>query len=120
AALAARIAPPAGASSQAASVAGVDARWIDALAKDLLANRGKSLIVAGERQPAAVHAAVCALNTSLGNTGKTVSYYETQDAAPPSVSALASLFSAMNAGATKTLVVLGATPVFDAPADLDF
>ena len=63
-------------------------RWIDALAKDLLANRGKGLIVAGERQPAAVHAAVCALNTYLGNTGKTVSYYETKDASLPSVSSL--------------------------------
>ena len=66
AALAARLAPPeAGAASLAgAGVPGVDPRWIDALAKDLLANRGKGLIVAGERQPAAVHAAVCALNTS--------------------------------------------------------
>ena len=102
------------------AVPGVDARWIDALAKDLLANRGKGLIVAGERQPAAVHAAVCALNTSLGNTGKTVSYFETKDAALPSVSSLASLVSAMNAGTVQTLVVLGGNPVFDAPADLDF
>ena len=122
AALAARLAPPAaGAASQAgATVEGVDARWIDALAKDLLANRGRSLIVAGERQPAAVHAAVCALNTSLGNTGTTVSYYETRDAALPSVSSLASLVSAMQSGTVQTLVVLGGNPVFDAPADLDF
>ena len=122
AALAARLAPPAaGASSQAGvSVPGVDSRWVDALAKDLQANRGKGLIVAGERQPAAVHAAVCALNTYLGNTGTTVSYYETKDAALPSVSSLASLVSAMNAGTIKTLVVLGGNPVFDAPADLDF
>ena len=92
AALAARLVPPAAGLSavlsavalaeaealaevEAANVAvpGVDPRWIDALAKDLLANRGKGLIVAGDRQPAAVHAAVCALNTSLGNTGRTVS-----------------------------------------------
>ena len=122
AALAARLAPPAaGAASLAgAGVPGVDSRWIDAVAKDLLANRGKGLIVAGERQPAAIHAAVCALNTYLGNAGKTVSYYETKDASLPSVSSLASLVSAMKAGAIKTLVVLGGNPVFDAPADLDF
>ena len=122
AALAARVAPPEAraANLSGAGVAGVDARWIDALAKDFLANRGKGLIVAGERQPAAVHAAVCALNTYLGNTGKTVTYYETKDAALPSVSSLAALVSAMNAGAVKTLVVLGGNPVFDAPADLDF
>ena len=120
AALAARLGAP-GASSQAgADVSGVDARWIDAVAKDLLANRGKGLIIAGERQPAAVHAAVCALNAHLGNTGTTVSYYETRDAALPSVSSLTSLVSAMRAGAVQTLVILGGNPVFDAPADLDF
>ena len=120
AALAARLAAPGAGTPAGAAVAGVDPRWIDALAKDLLANRGKGLIVAGERQPAAVHAAVCALNTSLGNTGTTVSYYETRDAALPSVSSLASLVSAMTAGTVQTLVVLGGNPVFDAPADLDF
>ena len=122
AALATRLVPPAaGAASPAgASVAGVDPRWIDALAVDLLANRGKGLIVAGERQPAAVHAAVCALNTHLGNTGRTVTYYETKDASLPSASALTSLVSAMKGGAIRTLVVLGGNPVFDAPADLDF
>jgi MoCo/4Fe-4S cofactor protein with predicted Tat translocation signal len=120
AALAARLAAPGASSLAGANVAGVDARWIDALAKDLLANRGKGLIVAGERQPAAVHAAVCALNTHLGNTGTTVSYYETTDAALPSLSSLASLVSAMKAGTVQTLVVLGGNPVFDAPADLDF
>src|SRR6476660_3467045 len=78
-ALAARLAPGGGASASGASVQGVDPRWLDALAKDLLANRGTSLIVAGDRQPPQVHAAVCALNTFLGNTGKTVSYHETKD-----------------------------------------
>ena len=122
AALAARIVPPAAgaASLTGAGVPGVDARWIDALAKDLLANRGKGLIVAGERQPAAVHAAVCALNSYLGNTGTTVSYYETKDAALPSVSSLASLVASMKGGAIQTLVILGGNPVFDAPVDLDF
>jgi molybdopterin-containing oxidoreductase family iron-sulfur binding subunit len=120
AALAARMAPEAGAAGLPGAAAGVDPRWLDALAKDLLANRGKGLIVAGERQPAAVHAAVCALNTSLGNTGRTVTYHETKDAGLPSVSSLASLVSAMKAGAIQTLVVLGGNPVFDAPADLDF
>jgi molybdopterin-containing oxidoreductase family iron-sulfur binding subunit len=120
AALAARLGAPGAASPAGAGVPGVDSRWIDALAKDLLANRGKGLIVAGERQPAAVHAAVCALNTHLGNTGTTVTYYETRDAALPSVSSLAALVSAMTGGAVQTLVVLGGNPVFDAPADLDF
>ena len=119
AALATRLGAP-GASSQSADVSGVDRRWIDAVAKDLLANRGKGLIVAGERQPAGVHAAVFALNAHLGNTGKTVSYYETKDASLPSVNSMTSLASAMRGGAVQTLVILGGNPVFDAPADLDF
>ena len=109
-----------GAGSTGAAVSGVDARWLDAIAKDLQAHRGKSLIVAGDRQPAAVHAAVAALNTHLGNTGTTVSYYETKDAVLPSLSSLTALVGAMNAGTVQTLVILGGNPVFDAPADLDF
>src|SRR5687768_2720017 len=70
AALAARLGAG-GAASADLGLPGDSARFLDAVAKDLQANRGKGLIVAGERQPAAVHAAVCALNTSLGNTGKT-------------------------------------------------
>jgi molybdopterin-containing oxidoreductase family iron-sulfur binding subunit len=120
AALAARLGAPGASGGAAANVAGIDPRWLDALAKDLTANRGASLIVAGPRQPAAVHAAVCALNAFLDNTGKTVSYFETKDAQLPSVSSLASLTSAMSGGSVQTLVILGGNPVFDAPADLDF
>ncbi|HJU41961.1 MAG TPA: TAT-variant-translocated molybdopterin oxidoreductase, partial [Vicinamibacterales bacterium] len=117
-ALGARLGAPGG--GTAGDVSGIDSRWIDAVAKDLQANRGKGLIVAGDRQPPAVHAAVAALNTHLGNTGTTVRYYETREAALPSVSSLATLVSAMNAGTVQTLVVLGGNPVFDAPADLGF
>ena len=37
-------------------------KWIDAVAKDLAAHRGRSLIVAGEYQPPAVHAIARSLN----------------------------------------------------------
>ena len=117
-ALATRLGAPA--AGAAAELAGVEPRWLDAVAKDLQANRGKSLIVAGDRQPAAVHAAVAALNAHLGNTGKTVSYFETKDASLPNASSLASLVTAMTAGTVQTLFILGGNPVFDAPADLDF
>ena len=118
AALASRLGVAGAASS--ASVPGVEPRWLDAVARDLTANRGKSVIVAGDRQPAAVHAAVCALNTHLGNAGQTVVYRETKDAALPSASSLAALVESMKAGTTQTLVILGGNPVFTAPADLDF
>jgi MoCo/4Fe-4S cofactor protein with predicted Tat translocation signal len=120
AALAARLGAPGAPEGAGATLPGVDPRWIEALARDLLAHRGTGLIVAGDRQPAAVHAAVCALNTHLGNTGTTVGYYEPDDAALPSLASLASLVAAMRDGAVRTLVILGGNPVFDAPADFDF
>jgi molybdopterin-containing oxidoreductase family iron-sulfur binding subunit len=120
AALAARLGAPGASSQPGADVSGLDQRWIDAVAKDLEANRGRGVIIAGDRQPPAVHAAVCALNAHLGNTGQTVTYHETTDAALPSVTSLTTLVSAMNGGTVQTLVILGGNPVFDAPADLDF
>ena len=40
-----------------------------AVAKDLQAHRGRSLVVAGDYQPAAVHALAHAINQALGNVG---------------------------------------------------
>jgi molybdopterin-containing oxidoreductase family iron-sulfur binding subunit len=48
--------------------------WIGPLGRDLLANKGASLVIAGEQQSAAVHALAHAMNATLGNVGKTVFY----------------------------------------------
>ena len=116
AALAGRLAP----GGVATGGPGFDAKWIDAVAKDLSDNRGAGLIVAGAGQPASVHAAVLRLNLALSNVGSTVTYHDPVDAALPSREALAALVAAMNAGSVSTLVVLGGNPVYDTPADLDF
>jgi molybdopterin-containing oxidoreductase family iron-sulfur binding subunit len=114
-ALAARLAGAGG-----TAVPGVDPKWLDALAKDLGEHRGKGLIVAGPAQPPAVHAAVLALNASLGNVGTTVTYHEPVDAALPSRASVAEMVSAMSAGSVATLVILGGNPAYDAPAGLAF
>ena len=57
-----------------AADAPIDAAWLDALRRDLLAHRGSSLILAGPAQPPFVHALVHALNDFLGNAGQTVTY----------------------------------------------
>jgi molybdopterin-containing oxidoreductase family iron-sulfur binding subunit len=101
-------------------VPGVEAKWLDAVAKDLKDNRGRGLIVAGPGQPDAVHAAVLALNAALGNVGTTVTYHESANAALPRRASLNDLVSAMNAGTVTTLVILGGNPVYDASADLEF
>ena len=49
-------------------------KWTAAIAKDLQAHRGRSVVMAGEYQPAAVHALAHAMNQALGNVGATVTY----------------------------------------------
>ena len=51
-------------------------KWIAAVAKDLQAHRGASLVIAGDGQPPAVHALAHAMNEALGNVGRTVIYTE--------------------------------------------
>jgi MoCo/4Fe-4S cofactor protein with predicted Tat translocation signal len=89
--------------------------------KDLQAHRGRALVVAGERQPPAVHALAHAMNAALGNVGATVVYTQTPQANPgEGLAALRDLVGEMNAGTVAVLVVLGGNPVFTAPADLKF
>ena len=96
-------------------------KFLDAVAADLLANVGKSVVVTGSHQPAEVHALVHRLNIILGNVGRTVFYTEDNNAAEDSdVAALKALTEELNAGKVETLLVLGGNPVFTAPADLAF
>ena len=99
----------------------VPAAWLDALARDLQANRGRSLVMAGDGQPAAVHALAHAMNAALGNVGQTVVYTEPVLASPTDTQAsLRELVQDMAAGRVNTLLILGANPAYTAPADLDF
>jgi molybdopterin-containing oxidoreductase family iron-sulfur binding subunit len=95
--------------------------FVEAVAADLKAHRGSSLVVAGEAQPPAVHALAHAINEALGNAGKTVTYVES--AAPEAAgsgAAFTQLVADMKAGTVSTLVIIGGNPVYDAPADLEF
>jgi molybdopterin-containing oxidoreductase family iron-sulfur binding subunit len=95
--------------------------WLGPLVKDLQAAQGRSLVVAGEGQPAVVHALAHAMNDVLGNVGTTVVYTETVEArAMDQRAGLAELVADMNAGAVSLLLILGANPVYTAPADLRF
>jgi len=98
-------------------VLGQQDKWVKAVAKDLQANKGKAIVLAGPRQPAVVHAVVALINQTLGNAGETVLY--TKDVRRP-LSAVKDLVGELNSGAVKALVVLSGNPVFDAPADFGF
>ena len=94
--------------------------WIGAVAKDLQAHRGRSLVVAGHYQPAAVHALAQAMNQALGNVGTTVAYGASIDASSGRAGTLNDLASAMDAGQVELLVISGVNPVYSAPVDLKF
>jgi hypothetical protein len=47
-------------------------KWAEAVARDLMAHKGESLVIVGEAQPPTVHAIAHAINAALGNLGKTV------------------------------------------------
>jgi MoCo/4Fe-4S cofactor protein with predicted Tat translocation signal len=97
-----------------------NAQWISAMAKDLTANRGKSVIVVGDGQPPIVHALGHAINQALGNVGTTVVYTEPvqPNAETLQVDQLRALIQEIDAGTVKTLVVLGGNPVYNTPIDL--
>jgi molybdopterin-containing oxidoreductase family iron-sulfur binding subunit len=94
-------------------------KFLQAVVKDLKAHRGKSLVVAGPRQPAAVHALAHLMNSLLGNVGQTVTF---TDAAgwTPALASLRELAGEMTSGQVNTLVILGGNLAFTAPADLNF
>ncbi|MEW6741662.1 MAG: TAT-variant-translocated molybdopterin oxidoreductase [Planctomycetota bacterium] len=95
--------------------------WVRRLAGDLMQHRGRSLVVAGPRQPAEVHAMVHLINAALGNVGATLTYVLEPDPSRPShAQAITDLVREMRDGQVNTLVMLGGNPVYDAPSDLEF
>ncbi len=106
---------------QAESGAATWAKWADAVVRDLKANAGACLVLAGEQQPAAVHALAHAMNHALGNVGKTVIHTASVEAAPQDqLAALKQLCAEIDEGLVDVLVICAGNPVFTAPADLEF
>ena len=93
------------------------AKWISECAKDLKASGSKALVVAGNRQPLAVHLMAYAINEKLGSIGKTVELIE---APAPVAEELPELVAALRAGRVETLVIVGCNPVYNAPGDLNW
>jgi molybdopterin-containing oxidoreductase family iron-sulfur binding subunit len=96
--------------------------YVDAIAQDLMAHRGTSVVIAGEAQPPSVHALAHQINQTLGNIGATITYAPPAEIVPSEQhSALRELVSDMNAGRVQMLVLIGeSNPVQTAPADLNF
>jgi len=97
------------------------ASWEAALTKALLAARGRSLIVAGGSVSAATRVLVHALNATLGNVGVSVDYITPSDVSPADHEAsITQLAQDMHDGRVRSLLIVDANPVYEAPADFDF
>ena len=94
--------------------------WVEGVIKDLKANAGKSLVLAGSRQPAALHHLALAINLVLGNLGPNKPLAAVQTATE-GLGNLAALTADINAGSVETLVLLTpSNPLYDALPDLKF
>jgi MoCo/4Fe-4S cofactor protein with predicted Tat translocation signal len=96
-------------------------KFAAAVANDLRAHRGSSVVIAGDHQPDGVHAIAHAINQTLGNVGKTVFYTDPLDANPINhTESIKDLVADMRVGKVDLLIIMGGNPAYDAPAELDF
>ena len=92
-------------------------KFLNALVKDLKANQGAAVVVAGPRQPAVVHGIAHLINQSLAAP---VLYTKSAVGGEDPIAGMKALAEDMTKGAVSTLVILGGNPVFTAPADVHF
>ncbi len=95
-------------------------KMVDAVAQDLQAHAGRSLVAAGEYTSPELVALVLAINSALSNLGSTVKVTEPVAVPPGENASLRALVEDLNAGKVDVLVVLDSNPVYSAPADLGF
>src|SRR6202049_4775696 len=98
-----------------AAAPNIPASWIPALVRDLKQHPGATLIVAGDQQPAIVHALAYAMNQALGNIDKTVYFTPPLEVSPTNQwDSIGQLAADIRAGSVTTLLILESNPVYDA------
>lgn len=96
-------------------------QWLHEIANELRANPSRSLVIAGEQQSAEIQALIFSMNHHLNNIGTSINFIPFDDSSsfsPPG--SLEELVEEMNGKRVDTLFILGANPVYDTPATLDF
>ena len=92
---------------------------VSAAARDLLANKGKSLVVSGSNSKE-VQTIVNAINEAVGANGTTITW-EAENLTRQGIdSEFAKLVSDMNQGAISTLLIYDVNPVYDNPNSKNF
>jgi MoCo/4Fe-4S cofactor protein with predicted Tat translocation signal len=106
--------------TSAVSDAAVGADWQSIVAKDLAQHKGAGIVIAGSHQPPAIHALAQAMNSALGNVGKTVFHTDPIEANWVNHrNSLQDLVNDLDAGRVELLVIIGGNPAYNAPADLN-
>jgi MoCo/4Fe-4S cofactor protein with predicted Tat translocation signal len=94
-----------------------DDAWLTECANDLVASKGKSLVLVSNRFPAWVHSVVLAMNNALGAFGSTL---EILSAPRVKAGNLGDLVADAKSHSVKKLFILGGNPVYTAPSDVDW
>src|SRR6185295_11439464 len=90
--------------------------WLPAVFKDLQAHKGASIVIAGDEQPAEIHALAHLANSQLGNVGKTVFYSDPIEAnSIDQTQSLRELVGDIDGGRVETLIILGGNPAYNTP-----
>src|SRR5450432_239 len=92
---------------------------VEKVAKDLLANKGKSLVISGSNN-VHIQTIVNAINEAVGANGTTISHSSTNLTRKGIDSEFAALVSDMNAGKVSTLLIYDVNPVYDNPDSKNF
>ena len=91
----------------------------DLIVQDLLEYDARSLIIAGDDQPAVAHAFAHYMNERLGNVGKTVFYTDPIEAnSVDQTQSLRELVNEIDSGKVDTLIIIGGNPAYSTPIDL--
>ncbi|MEO5762019.1 MAG: TAT-variant-translocated molybdopterin oxidoreductase [Vicinamibacteria bacterium] len=94
---------------------------VAAMIEDAKARPTRTLVLAGESQPAFVHALAYAINEKLGSIGTTVTMTEPVEINPPSAdNSIEALSADMATGKVDALFILGGNPVATATLDSGF
>lgn len=89
-------------------------KWLAPAVRDLIDNKGKSVVLAGPRYGAEVHALVAAINNALGAYGSTLILLQSQGEAE--LAPFTDLATGIADGSIKTVISLtGSNLFFDAP-----
>ncbi len=103
-----------GQSINAPKLSGKAAELVKAAAKDLLQNKGKSIVIAGHNDKD-VQTVARAINTLLGNIGQTVDTQDKSLLRQGKDSEFEALLQDMEAGKVKAIFIYGANPAYNYP-----